>query len=196
MFGFFDDPFFTNDSHRLLNYLVNDYNMDVDDDNETTKKQIAKCNNNNCSDIFTWKPRSDIHETDTSFVIDAELPGVPKEGITIQVKDDILTISGKKETKKEWDDIQMNEQNKEESKKEESKKEESKKEEKEQTKEEKKKPICHYMERSYGSFQRSYALPEHVDPATIKAACKDGILTITIPKVKKQEPQVHAITIQ
>ena len=193
MFGLFDDPFFTNDSHRLLNYLVNDYNMDGDDDDnvkDSNKKQIGKCNG---TDIFTWKPRSDIHETETSFVIDAELPGVPKDAISIQVKDDILTISGKKETKKEWDDIEMKEDKKEEDKKEEDKKEEEKKKIK---KEDKKKPICHYMERSYGSFQRSYALPEHVDPATIKAACKDGILTITIPKVKKEEPKIHAITIQ
>ena len=168
MLGFFDDPFLTNDSHRLLNYLINDY-MDVEDNDDDKKKQVCKCNN----DIFNWKPRSDIHEIEISYVIDAELPGVPKDAINIQIKDGILTISGKKETKKEWE-----------------------KGEKKEEKNETKKPVCHYMERFYGSFQRSYALPEHVDPETIKAACKDGILTITIPKVKKEEPKIQRITIQ
>ena len=182
MLGFFDDPFLTNDSHRLLNYLINDY-MDVEDNDDDKKKQVCKCNN----DIFNWKPRSDIHETETSYVIDAELPGVPKDAINIQIKDDILTISGKKETKKEWEEGE---------KKEEEKKEEKKEGEKKEEKKETKKPVCHYMERSYGSFQRSYALPEHVDPASITAACNDGVLTITIPKVKKEEPKIQKITIQ
>ena len=58
-----------------------------------------------------------------------------------------------------------------------------------------KKPICHYMECSYGSFERSFALPEHVDPKTITASSKDGILTVIIPK-QKQEQQMHSIQIQ
>lgn len=43
---------------------------------------------------------------------------------------------------------------------------------------------------SYSTFERSFWLPENVKSDNIKAAYKDGILTITLPKVKveKKEP--------
>ena len=112
MFGFFDDPF-DNHDNLLLNYLINDYldnrkdskqesqNKSVEKSSKNSSKQITPHRN---TEVFSWKPRSDIHETETSYIIDAELPGVPKEAINLSVKDDILTISGKKETKKEWDE--------------------------------------------------------------------------------------------
>lgn len=42
----------------------------------------------------------------------------------------------------------------------------------------------HRMERFYGTFQRSFCLPEAIDAAAIKAGLKDGVLEITIPKVE------------
>ncbi|MFN3231348.1 MAG: Hsp20/alpha crystallin family protein [Alphaproteobacteria bacterium] len=55
---------------------------------------------------------------------------------------------------------------------------------------EEKKDSYRISERQYGSFQRSFRLPADVDADKIKAACKDGVLTVTIPrkpeaKVKK-----------
>ena len=41
-------------------------------------------------------------------------------------------------------------------------------------------------ERFYGSFQRSFALGENVNPDEIKAHYEDGVLTVEIPK-KEQE---------
>ncbi|MHC4573837.1 MAG: Hsp20/alpha crystallin family protein [Planctomycetota bacterium] len=41
------------------------------------------------------------------------------------------------------------------------------------------------MERSYGSFRRDLSLPNDVDPAKVDAKCKDGVLTITLPKAEK-----------
>jgi HSP20 family protein len=49
-------------------------------------------------------------------------------------------------------------------------------------------------ERSYGSFQRAIALPEDVDTSKITATYKDGVLEITLPKMKGSEPK--AIPIQ
>lgn len=43
------------------------------------------------------------------------------------------------------------------------------------------------IERSYGSFQRVLSLPEDVDQDTIKAAFKNGVLSITMPR--KAVPQ-------
>lgn len=40
----------------------------------------------------------------------------------------------------------------------------------------------HVMERSYGSFQRSFALPDDVVEDKIEAKCANGVLMITIPK--------------
>src|SRR5690349_1654550 len=37
-------------------------------------------------------------------------------------------------------------------------------------------------ERFYGRFQRTIALPKAVDAKTVKAAYKDGVLTVTLPK--------------
>ena len=45
-----------------------------------------------------------------------------------------------------------------------------------------KKENFHRMERAYGVFARSFALPEQVDAAKVTADFKDGLLTITLPK--------------
>jgi len=41
----------------------------------------------------------------------------------------------------------------------------------------------HVAERSYGAFSRSLALPSTVDGAKLAATLKDGVLTLTAPKV-------------
>ncbi len=38
------------------------------------------------------------------------------------------------------------------------------------------------IERSYGSFERSFSLPEDIDETKINASYEDGILRLTIPK--------------
>jgi len=45
-----------------------------------------------------------------------------------------------------------------------------------------KKENFHRMERAYGVFARSFALPEHVDAGKVTANFKDGLLTVTLPK--------------
>lgn len=47
----------------------------------------------------------------------------------------------------------------------------------------------HRMERSYGTFERSFTLPETVDPEHVKADYKNGTLTITLPKKEIAKPR-------
>jgi HSP20 family protein len=53
--------------------------------------------------------------------------------------------------------------------------------ERKQEKEEKGKKF-HRIERSYGSFMRSFRLPDNVDESAVKAEFKDGMLNVTVPK--------------
>ncbi len=50
--------------------------------------------------------------------------------------------------------------------------------------EEKKEKGCYHIERSYGSFRRDLTLPADVDPAKVDAVCKNGVLTVTLPKAE------------
>jgi HSP20 family protein len=43
--------------------------------------------------------------------------------------------------------------------------------------------------RAYGSFNRSYTLPEYVDDENLTAHLADGVLTIRIPKQAKAKPK-------
>ena len=66
MSRFFDDPFFRTD--RM-----------ADDDS-----------------MGMWNPAVDLYEKDDHFVIKAELPGVDKKDIKIDLKDRVLTLSGER----------------------------------------------------------------------------------------------------
>ncbi|MGB7903858.1 MAG: Hsp20/alpha crystallin family protein [Steroidobacteraceae bacterium] len=54
----------------------------------------------------------------------------------------------------------------------------------------------HRTERFYGTFERSFELPDDVDPKAIHAECKDGVLLVSLPRIAVQKPRPLAITIQ
>ena len=43
-----------------------------------------------------WNPAVDVKETDNSFLISADIPGLPKKDINIEVSDDVLSITGER----------------------------------------------------------------------------------------------------
>jgi len=53
--------------------------------------------------------------------------------------------------------------------------------------EEKKEKGYYHVESSYGSFRRELTLPTDVDQDKIDAVCKDGVLSITLPKAEKSK---------
>jgi HSP20 family protein len=92
-------------------------------------------------------PSIDVAESESEFVIKAEVPGCKPEDIDISVSGNTLRISGEKKEEEET-----------------------------------KKKGYYHVERSYGSFRRDVTLGSEVDPAKIEAECRNGVLTITLPK--------------
>src|SRR5699024_541807 len=99
----------------------------------------------------SFVPGIDISETDEQFLISAEIPGVKKEDINVDLEKGRLVISGERIF-----------ENEEEGK------------------------TFHRVESRYGSFNRSFQLPDNVDKDSIQASYKDGLLNITIDKNKKE----------
>jgi HSP20 family protein len=67
--------------------------------------------------------------------------------------------------------------------------------EKREEKEEKKKDF-YLSERRYGSFQRSFSVPDGVDGDKIEAGFKNGVLTVTLPKTPEAQKSEKKIAIK
>jgi HSP20 family protein len=102
----------------------------------------------------SWSPPVDIYETDENIILQAELPGIERKDITLEVKDDVLTLKGDRKFEKEV-----------------------------------KQENYHRVERSYGSFQRSFTLPSNIKRDKVEAEFKDGILEVILPKVEEAKPR-------
>jgi HSP20 family protein len=61
--------------------------------------------------------------------------------------------------------------------------------------EEVKKESYHRVERSYGTFTRSFTLPNVVDTDKIKAEHRDGVLRVTLPKKEEAKPRQIQISV-
>jgi HSP20 family protein len=53
----------------------------------------------------------------------------------------------------------------------------------------------HRIERSYGSFARSFSLPNSISAEKVKAEYKDGLLTLTMPKREEAKPKTIKIDV-
>ncbi|MFN0105059.1 MAG: Hsp20/alpha crystallin family protein [Bryobacteraceae bacterium] len=53
----------------------------------------------------------------------------------------------------------------------------------------------HRLERGYGSFARNFSIPETVDAEQVKAAFKDGVLTVTLPKKEVAKPRAIKVNV-
>jgi HSP20 family protein len=110
---------------------------------------------------FDWAPRVNVEELEDKFEITAELPGMKKEDIDIEVRDGVLVIKGEKKV-----------ENEEEGKN------------------------YHICERSYGTFQRAFTLPDNVTTENISAEYADGILMLGVPKVEPAKPKEIKIEVK
>ncbi|MGQ0384548.1 MAG: Hsp20/alpha crystallin family protein [Gammaproteobacteria bacterium] len=53
----------------------------------------------------------------------------------------------------------------------------------------------HRIERCYGTFSRSFWLPDDADADSIRAECKEGVLTVRIPKSLAARPKAIEIKV-
>lgn len=54
----------------------------------------------------------------------------------------------------------------------------------------------HRVESFYGTFERSFSLPDNVNSEAIRCESKDGILTVHIPKTEPQQSKPRQINVQ
>ena len=54
----------------------------------------------------------------------------------------------------------------------------------------------HRIERSYGSFSRSFNLPCSIDKDNVKASYKNGVLKITMPKKEESKPKQITVNVE
>ena len=111
--------------------------------------------------MSAWRPAVDIYDTDSAIVIKAELPGIEKDDVSVDVKGNVLTIKGERSFDKE-----IKEEN------------------------------YYRKERSIGKFQRSFTLPESINPEAIKANFKNGVLEIEVPKPEGKKPKQISINVE
>ena len=95
-------------------------------------------------------PAVDVAETDKTYEITAELPGLHEKNIEVRLANGVLSIKGEKQEEKE-----------------------------------EKEKDYYRRERSFGSFERRFQVPENVDEDKIEASFKNGILSVTLPKSAK-----------
>ncbi|CAH1767238.1 11_t:CDS:2 [Entrophospora sp. SA101] len=78
---------------RLENPFNRIFENFVKDLNDVSQRNIAN------RGVRPWAPLLDLHENDNEYIMSTELPGIKKEDINIDIRDNILYISG--ETKEE-----------------------------------------------------------------------------------------------
>lgn len=94
--------------------------------------------------------RVDSYVSDDGYMVVAELPGIPKEAININLENALLTISGEHKEGKGDDEQTVR-------------------------------------------FNRTITVGDGIDANKVEATLKNGLLTITLPKVEERKPR--AITV-
>jgi len=105
-------------------------------------------------------PTVDAWETEGELVYAFDLPGVPKDNISVEVEDGTLTVTAERERTDEVSEERY-----------------------------------HRLERRFGSFTRTVGLPQGVSEDSVKAAYKDGVLEIHVPKPEQVKPKKVEIAV-
>jgi HSP20 family protein len=109
----------------------------------------------------TWIPAVDIEEKEGSYIVKADLPGLKKDDIHIELHEGLLTLRGER-----------NEEHEE------------------------KKGESYRVERSYGSFERTFRVPDGITEKDIHAKYHDGVLELSIPAPRVEKPKAVSIKVE
>jgi len=109
----------------------------------------------------SWTPALDIEEKEGAYVVKADLPGVKKKDIHIELKNRVLTLKGERHNEHEETEGGY-----------------------------------HRAERTFGSFERRFAVPEGVTEKDIHARYTDGVLELTIPVPKEETPKAIEVKVE
>ena len=104
-------------------------------------------------------PKVNIYEYDDKIGIVAEIPGLDKKNVSVDVEDQVLTIAGDKHG---FEDDGGK---------------------------------CITRELKQSSFKRQFELGDLLDGENIKANFKDGILSVSVPKIEPEKPKKHTVKI-
>ena len=104
-------------------------------------------------------PKVNVYEYDDKIGIVAEIPGLDKKNVTVDVEEDVLIISGDKHG---FDSDGGK---------------------------------CITRELKQSAFTRSFNLGEYLDGSKVSAKFKDGMLSISIPKIEPEQPKKHSVKI-
>jgi HSP20 family protein len=108
----------------------------------------------------SWTPAIDVVETDEAIVLKAELAGMKPEDISIEMQDNVLTVSGDRRFEEEVKNDRF-----------------------------------YRIERRYGSFSRSLALPPTADESKVHAKYENGLLQVTVCKAEIAKPKKITVTV-
>jgi len=205
----FHQPFMNlfNDTFSQLDRLTNDMNTHF---TETLGPDWQKS--------LTRAPKVDIKETDKAYIIEGELPGVERKDIKLDwVDDNTLVLKSESRAEKvsqpqlegsqaqgriegggaKTNDVQMSGANKDAAGGENSVTTTNASQDVAKPTEQK--PIHHLTERSFSSYQRVFHFPGEVKHDDVKASLKNGVLTVTIPKIVKEaepEKKTRSVTVE
>jgi HSP20 family molecular chaperone IbpA len=127
---------------------------------------------NSTGTMRSFAPKFDVRESEASFHLDGELPGISQEDINIEFTDpQTLVVKGR--TEREYHTTEPKEQ--------------ANSEQAVETTEKASKPsgTSHRYwasERTVGEFSRTFSFPIRVDQDKVKASLKNGILSVVVPK--------------
>jgi HSP20 family protein len=113
------------------------------------------------------EPAMDIRETESAYLLEAELPGCDEKNIEVHVERGVLSIESKKEEKTEQDVSPSGD--------------------------EAGKDRYVIRERRNVSFQRSFKLPENADLEAISAHFKNGLLSLEVKKLAETKKRTIRI---
>lgn len=107
-----------------------------------------------------FAPSAELEETDTTYVLKLEVPGIDPKDIDIDVTADTVSVSGERKSETRSDENGMTR-----------------------------------TEFHYGQFSRVIPLPGEIDNHSVSADYQDGILSLTLPKIEREEKKSVKVSV-